>query len=670
MKYNENNIIKSLRNNSELSLPDNDFNLKLKSRILKSEKQNINSLSYFKFILPVIIVVIIIGVFAFVSSRRITSSDEKILIDQNLLDNPIPGEITVGESLQNDPNTKEYIQKVGGSFIKENELVPGVFNITFKHGTTEDQVKSYIASFSGTIKTSIPQLNTWTIEVVDKNLTVDKIPSSELVVATEQESMVFISQVNDPEFKEQWALNYINAPQAWEEIRSNNKIITIAVIDTGACFDHPDMLGKYLSGYNVLNPTTAPTDDAGHGCGVSGVIAAQINNNLGIAGVSPKVSIYPVKVLGINGGNWSDVAQGIIRAADANVAIINLSLGSTSRSALGELAVNYAKSKGIIIVASAGNNASNLPSYPAAYEGVISVGSIDQNGKRSWFSNYGSHVDIYAPGGGIYSTKLGNSYGFMSGTSFSAPYVAGSIALEMYFCQPVLSNTTNGNLKINSVNGKWSHCEPNTAPQITSTLDATSYTAGDNLSYQIVVVDKEKNKLNFGFSPNKENALINPDTGLFTWTNMPAGTHTFTLSVSDGEFKTEQNITIVVNPKATPKPPAANTPLVSSYFVNAQAEYNNWKAANPGMDCAATLLHVTSSKTQNFEIWFCTNLNSNTPLAIQKNLVTGAVIPVKFAYSSASCPTFVNYGNRYQTSTGFAWGNQCLIDQMKSRNLP
>ncbi|HXQ33348.1 MAG TPA: S8 family serine peptidase, partial [Anaerolineales bacterium] len=147
-------------------------------------------------------------------------------------------------------------------------------------------------------------------------------------------------------------------------------------------------------------------------------------------GVAPNAQIMPLRVLNASGvGSYSDVAAAIVYAADHGAQVINLSLGGSNPSSTLENAVNYAISKDVIVVAAAGNNGTEGALYPAAYSDVIAVGSVDPNLERSSFSNYGSQVDIWAPGRDILTTKRDGSYRLVSGTSFAAPYVAGASGL-------------------------------------------------------------------------------------------------------------------------------------------------------------------------------------------------------------------------------------------------
>lgn len=147
-------------------------------------------------------------------------------------------------------------------------------------------------------------------------------------------------------------------------------------------------------------------------------------------GVAPSADLYAVKVLGANGrGSVSGIAQGLEWAATNNMHIANMSLGSDAPSTTLERAVNYATSRGVLVIAATGNNGTGSIGYPARYANAMAVGATDQNNRRASFSQYGTGIDIVAPGVGIQSTYLNNSYASMPGTSMATPHVAGVAAL-------------------------------------------------------------------------------------------------------------------------------------------------------------------------------------------------------------------------------------------------
>ncbi len=238
-------------------------------------------------------------------------------------------------------------------------------------------------------------------------------------------------------------LAQLNVPAAWDSV--NSAKIRVAVLDTGVNAVG-DLAGKVVAGKSFVSGVKSTSDPEGHGTIVSSLIAAK-HNSTGIAGVCAQCEILPVKVLGPDGGYDSWVASGIIWAVRNKAKIINMSLGGSEWSAVLRDAVNYANANGVLVVAAAGNDGSSTKSYPAAYADVLAVGATDTRtggtARTSW-SNYGSWVDVAAPGitagmnhKGQYCWDSSASPCWndeyweyeVQGTSFSSPLVAGAAAL-------------------------------------------------------------------------------------------------------------------------------------------------------------------------------------------------------------------------------------------------
>ncbi len=243
---------------------------------------------------------------------------------------------------------------------------------------------------------------------------------------------------DDADFSLQWALQQINAPEAWN-IHTGTGNVIIAVIDSGVDLDHPDLQANIVSGWDFVNDDSQPDDDFGHGTHVAGIAAAVGNNGQGIAGVSWGAKIMPLKILDRWGsGNTHDLSQAIYYAADHGAKIINLSLGARYSSwpcdwLEVEDALNYTVNRGVLVVAAAGNDGQYGINCPGAYDQVMAVGSTTSSDTRSYFSNFGPRLDIVAPGSYIYSTYPGGSYYSLSGTSMATPHVAGLAALIWSF---------------------------------------------------------------------------------------------------------------------------------------------------------------------------------------------------------------------------------------------
>ena len=256
----------------------------------------------------------------------------------------------------------------------------------------------------------------------------------------------------------------IRADKAWDV--STGGGVVVAVLDTGIT-SHSDLNANVVAGYDMISDTTIAGDGNGrdsdptdpgdytsgrnsswHGTHVAGTIAAVTNNSKGVAGVAYNARIQPVRVLGRGGGYTSDIADGIIWAsggtvsgvpANANPAeVINMSLGGGGAcSTTTQTAINGAVSRGTTVVVAAGNSNADTSGFnPANCSNVIAVASTTRTGARSSFSNYGSLIDVAAPGSDIASTvntgtqgPSTEGYALMSGTSMAAPHVAGVVAL-------------------------------------------------------------------------------------------------------------------------------------------------------------------------------------------------------------------------------------------------
>ena len=244
---------------------------------------------------------------------------------------------------------------------------------------------------------------------------------------------------NDPSFVSQWHLPKIAAPLGWD-ISTGSNVVDIAIVDSGVDPAHPDLAGKLLPGYNFLSLNSDTHDVYGHGTKVAGSAAAIANNGVGVSGVAWQNPVMPLVVLNSsNFASYYDIAQAVIYAADHGVKVINISIGGTSSDAYMQSAMNYAWSKGAVIVAAAGNSGNTTPMYPAACTNVVAVAATTSTDTRASFSNYGSWITLAAPGSSIYTTTNGGGYGSVSGTSFASPITAGLAAL-VFSVNPTLTN--------------------------------------------------------------------------------------------------------------------------------------------------------------------------------------------------------------------------------------
>ncbi|MCI2253881.1 S8 family serine peptidase [Domibacillus sp. PGB-M46] len=244
-----------------------------------------------------------------------------------------------------------------------------------------------------------------------------------------------VYSTNDAMLQEQWWIRAIEAPKAWLHKDAQKKDVVVAVIDSGVNLNHEDLKNQIVPGaYDFYNETSEINDLTGHGTMVAGTVAAQTNNEIGIAGSAGEfnVKILPIRASDYEGSFYlTDTVQAINYAVEQNADIINLSLGGSNYSAIENAAIQRAVEAGIIVVAAAGNGADegNAVSYPASYENVISVGAVDSNKERSFFSTHNQYVDVAAPGSAILTTSSDGKYETADGTSFASPITAGILAM-------------------------------------------------------------------------------------------------------------------------------------------------------------------------------------------------------------------------------------------------
>lgn len=284
---------------------------------------------------------------------------------------------------------------------------------------------------------------------------------------------------NDSLIADQWALSKIEAYDAWDITGGADSII-IGVIDTGIDYLHPDLANKLFINQGEMGPDGAggdkmnngidddgngfiddyrgwdftdrvgfpfdstggdylfwdndPMDENGfsHGTSVAGIIGAETNNGIGIAGAAPNVTILNLRAFDPTGyGEEEDVAAAIIYAVNMGAKVINMSFGDYSFSYVLRDVIRYAYARGVVLVASAGNSNSSDPHYPSGYSEVISVGNSTENDFVAGSSNYGSTIDLVAPGTGIWTTVRNYDYQEFNGTSAAAPFVAAAAGLVL-----------------------------------------------------------------------------------------------------------------------------------------------------------------------------------------------------------------------------------------------
>jgi len=235
---------------------------------------------------------------------------------------------------------------------------------------------------------------------------------------------------NDTHFHYQWDRIITETHWAWELEKGSGDVI-VAILDTGIDTLHEDLSANFTGGYDFVATSASIQDVYGHGTSVSGVIAAQIDNEKGIAGISQS-GIMMLKIVDDDGYYVdSDLIEGIYYAANTGANVISMSLIGDEKEPISLIqnAITYAWDRGCFLVAIAGNSGRNGSVYPGAYERVMSVGSTNQDDNWADHSNYGDGVTVFAPGQYIYSTRNGNRYKSESGTSMAGPQIAGLAAL-------------------------------------------------------------------------------------------------------------------------------------------------------------------------------------------------------------------------------------------------
>lgn len=371
-------------------------------------------------------------------------------------------------------------------------FVPGEILVKFKPGAESRRNNTITTDFNLVVRASnnkvyrygfidaltqrsaghdvVIQLKQRTLEVIES------LRQRPDVIFAEPNFLVKLSSLepNDLFYPLQWHYPFINLPQAWD-LETGSENVVVATVDTGVMSDHPDLLGKLLPGFDFISDLNRAADGDGldadptdpgdpanpensaafHGTHVAGTIGANSNNGEGVSGVAWGVKIMPLRAVGAVDGNVADVAEAIRYAAGLLNAsgqvpvqpadIINMSLGTIDFSQTLADAISDASQAGVILLAAAGNESSNVPQYPAALPEVISISAVDATRQRASYSNFGSSIGVAAPGGGsedingdafpdaVLST-LGDGTGkrnylFLQGTSMACAHFSGVVAL-------------------------------------------------------------------------------------------------------------------------------------------------------------------------------------------------------------------------------------------------
>ncbi len=373
-----------------------------------------------------------------------------------------------------------------------SEFVPGELLVKFVPGTPGQAVSDAHRRGGGAVTRTIPGIDVQVVAVPPG------LEKARLAVYQRNPNVEFVelngiyhadSMPSDPRVAEQWQYENtgqtggtadadIDAFAAWD-VTEGSDSVAIAVVDTGIDEEHVDLAGQVVRSVNFSSSSTVE-DRYGHGTHVAGIVAAATNNGVGVAGTCPRCVLYNVKVLGDNGsGSWADIAAGINWSLDNGARVINLSLGGSYGSYSLQSSINNAWNKGVVIVAAAGNNGTSSAFYPAYYSNAIAVAATNNRDQKASFSNYGSWVDVAAPGESILSTTMGDTYGTKNGTSMAAPHVAG-LAGMLWSTDYGTSNSSVRNRlqdtadEIAGTGTRWAHGRINACKAVGGSCDQVS----------------------------------------------------------------------------------------------------------------------------------------------------------------------------------------------------
>ncbi len=329
--------------------------------------------------------------------------------------------------------------------VDEGPVVPGQLLVQFKPGTPAWDRAGAHASLGAKAKGRIPQIN---IDIVSTpggrsvNDLVKLYQKNPNVVFAEPDGIWATDMTpNDPRFWEQSQSTLIGFPQAWAAT-SGSAGAVIAVLDTGVDLSHSEFAGRFVPGWDFFSGDADPSDTHGHGTMVTGIAAQTGNNGVMYAGATWNSPVMPLRV-GNSSMSWSAVASALTFAADNGARVATMSFSGTSYSSSVKSAVDYALGKGMFLSASAGNTGTEGVRYPAGFDGVVGVGSV-QITTISSFSSFGPHVSVVAPGEAIPTTCLpvnspdGSQWTYFGGTSASTPFVAGLASL-LFSANPELT---------------------------------------------------------------------------------------------------------------------------------------------------------------------------------------------------------------------------------------
>ncbi|CAN5868264.1 hypothetical protein BH11BAC7_BH11BAC7_13170 [soil metagenome] len=373
----------------------------------------------------------------------------------------IKDDVRINASLEENPKNLPF------------ETLPFLQSITKAHAVTKLSKPFYAAKNSSILQ------HTYLLEFSDYNSVqyiIDELKATNQIVYAERVPMDYSCLTpNDPSYGSQWHLATINAAGAWNYF-STGSTIKIAIVDNAIDRTHVDLATNLwvnpgeiasngidddgngyiddINGYDVAdndNNPNPPNNSFDHGTHCAGISSARSNNNTGIASIGYSCKLVCVKATG-NAASPSSVTDGysgIVYAVAAGADVISMSWGGTGSSTTAQNIITWASQQGAVLVAAAGNNNVNTMFYPAGYVECIAVAATSSNDAKASFSNFGSWIDVSAPGNNIYSTLPGNTYGNLSGTSMACPLVAGLAGL-MLSLNPLLTPTDVRNCILNN----------------------------------------------------------------------------------------------------------------------------------------------------------------------------------------------------------------------------
>ena len=313
-------------------------------------------------------------------------------------------------------------------------FVPNVLLVSFRDGVSRARANALLSKLGVHTMKQIDQIGFRVISVKpsQRSRVLAALDASSLVDTAHRDEILHVMRTspNDAFYSYQWGVRLAAFPTASGRAHAKRPVV-VAVVDTGVDASQPDLAGVVLPGVNVINGDASSADDNGHGTSVAGVIAALADNGIGGSGVCGTCSILPIKAMGADGkGDLATVAAGIVRATDMGARVIDLSLGGPLKMDALEQAVDYASSKGAVLVAAAGNSGHGVPFYPAGYPNVLSVGATDKLDHLYSWSEHGSWVRVSAPGCNV-APQLHGGYGNFCGTSSATPLAAGLAGLML-----------------------------------------------------------------------------------------------------------------------------------------------------------------------------------------------------------------------------------------------